>query len=203
MTMRNAAPLPHQRSTGTDGRVGIVDADSLRRRIARARAAKAEACGAVLLPTQLKAALDGEMMPGVGRPNAAARRCADCKNRLPETEFYRAPKTGYFSSYCRECLRKRCAKRRATPAGKAARAAYDASPAVLERRRKWRLEQRKSLRAAGLPTKRRTLRSRLAENLRKARQRLARPGYPPGQRAKTAALVLNLIAEIERIDRNS
>lgn len=35
------------------------------------------------------------------------KRCGICKTEQPESEFYRAKKTGYLSSRCKECYRRK------------------------------------------------------------------------------------------------
>ena len=175
---RATSALPHERP-GTD-RVGLTGKTVAERRAIERR------------KEELRAAKRGDVGDSTPR-----RRCSQCKRRRPLTEFYFRRDKNCYQSPCHECRLENCRAYRKSAKGKA----------VEEQRRK--TEQHKAYqkawdrrRQAALTGQPRDARTKLMSTLRKARQRFAQQ-TDPKRRAKTAALVLNLTAEIDRIDRNS
>jgi hypothetical protein len=176
-------PLPHERNNGDRGGLtGRTAAErrAIERRIERLRTAKREEAD--------------ETVP-------LSRLCPKCKRPRPLTEWHYDEKRGRFASYCRLCLSERQWRADNSPEGQARRAAYYARPDVKERRRAWLKEKRRRKREAGIkPDK--DVRTRLIECRRSAKRRL-KLATDPVRRARIEAHILNLTAEIDRIDRNS
>jgi hypothetical protein len=175
---RAAAPLPHERPD--DDRDGLTGRSLEERR---------------LIERRIEQLRKGRLQADVRDDSIPKLRCSGCKRKRPAADFYwRADRQGY-QSRCRACDRKKSRAYRQTAGGKAAVARRKETAEYRAYQAEWRRKRRAGL--AGQPS---TVRDRLMRSRRKARERLARM-TDPERRAKTAALILNLTAEIDRIDR--
>jgi hypothetical protein len=186
-----------------DGLVGLTAAErrAIADRIERVRKAKRLANGGELMPTTLLLILDGRSVARPDSEPSGEKRCSCCRRPLPLSEFYYYAKKKRHMQPCRACDRERRARTRKTPAYKEWRRLYDSRPEVRERireqdrRDKARRRERRA--AEGL-----TLRERLAESVTSARYK-ARRTADPAKKAKIEARILDLLHQIERIDREA